>query len=65
MSAEGQSVATAAAIGLGFTDCAAAACNLCENDTYRTGRKDWDESDRRAGVQKQRVMQKPVFWRRR
>lgn len=36
MSAESQPVLTVAVIGLGFTDCAAAAHNLCENDTYRS-----------------------------
>lgn len=36
MSAESRPVSTAAVIGLGFTDCAAAAPNLCENDTYRS-----------------------------
>lgn len=48
-------------IGLGFTHCVAAAYNLCENDTFRSpGRKDKDESDGRAGVQKRRVMLKIV-----
>lgn len=48
-------------IGLGFTHCAAAAYNLCENDTFRCpGRKDKDESDGRAGAQKRRVMLKIV-----